>query len=72
MVDRIVTIETSLARRSTTVKKPTSIAGASIPALVAATEVSSLSASAQHDDADTPGVPCRTVAAVVFESCITE
>jgi hypothetical protein len=71
-VNHVAAIDTSLARCSTRVKTPTSIAGASIPAFVVATEMSSLSTSAQHDDADTPGAQHGAVAAAVLESCFTE
>jgi hypothetical protein len=43
--------------------------GASIPIFVATTEVGSLSASVQHDDADTLDARHASVAGAVFESC---
>jgi hypothetical protein len=59
MADRLVTIDTSLARWPMIVDDVSSIAGASIPVFVAAIEASDLSSSAQQCDADIPGAQHR-------------
>jgi len=68
MADRIVTIDTSLARWSMIVDDVSSIAGASIPVFVAAIEASDLSSTAQQVDADTPGAQHRALAISGFGS----
>lgn len=68
-IDRIVTIDTSLARWSMTMQDVSSMAGASIPVFVAAIEASDLSSSAQQVDADTPGAQHGALALSAFGSC---
>jgi hypothetical protein len=70
MADRIVTIDTSLARWSMIAGDVSSIAGASIPVFVDAIEASDVSSSAQQADADTPGAQHRALAVSAFGSCI--
>jgi len=68
MADRIVTIDTSLARWSMIVDDVSSIAGDSIPVFVTAIEASDLSSTAQQVDADTPGARHRALAISGFGS----
>ena len=68
-IDRIVTIDTSLARWSMIVDDVSSIAGAAIPVFVAAIEASDLSSPAQQVDADTPGAQHGALALSAFGSC---
>jgi hypothetical protein len=69
MADRIVTVDTSLARWSMIVDDVRSSAGAAMPVFVAAIEASDLRLSAQQVDGDTPGAQHRAMAPSAFGSC---
>jgi hypothetical protein len=68
-IDRIVTIDTSLARWSMTMQDVSSMAGAAIPVFVAAIEASDLPSSAQQAEGDASGAQHGALAFSASGSC---